>query len=265
MGGESLSEACIHNGGVLGDRAYAVIDPTNGKIASAKHPRKWAKLLEMSATYGRPPDATSPPPPICIKFADGTEIISDDVELNASLSEQLGRAAVLTTTRPESVSLERVDPLLGEENILDIGELMMEGRFTDYAAIHLLTTATLSQLSQLAPQSDFDVRRFRPNIVIETAEDQVGFVENNWVGSTIAIGDEVRLKVTDPSPRCLIPTLAQRELKQNAQVLQAIAAHNRISVPVLNGGLAACAGVYACVIQRGIVRPTDKVRVEITG
>ncbi|RLA49831.1 MAG: hypothetical protein DRR42_14795, partial [Gammaproteobacteria bacterium] len=51
MGGESLSEACIHNGGVLGDRAYAVIDPTNGKIASAKHPRKWAKLLEMSATY----------------------------------------------------------------------------------------------------------------------------------------------------------------------------------------------------------------------
>ena len=251
MGGERLDEALVLNGGIIGDRAYAIIDPTNGKVASAKHPRKWAKLLEFSATYVEPPDSNSPTPPVRISLPNGTEILSDQGDPNASLSEELDRPAVLTTTRPESISLERVDPLLGEESILDIGGLMMEGRFADYAAIHLLTTATLSRLAQLGPESNFDVKRFRPNVLIETAEDQVGFLENAWVGRTVAIGDEVRLRVTDPSPRCSIPTLARNDLNKDPNILRTIAAHNNVAVPVMDGALFPCAGVYAFVIEGG--------------
>ena len=182
MGGESLEEASILNGGILGDRAYALIDDSNGKVASAKHPAKWARLLKMGANYLRPPDSTSPPPPVQITLANGAEINSNEDKIDALLSEQLGRAVTLTRIRPESVSLERVDPLLKEESIQDTGALMMEGRFTDYAAIHLVTTATLSRLAELAPESNFDVKRFRPNLLIDTGDESNGFLENNWVG-----------------------------------------------------------------------------------
>ncbi len=265
MGGESLDEAFVLDGGIIGDRAYAIIDPANGKVASAKHPRKWARLMELSASYIEPPDSTSPTPPVRIRLPNGTEIFSDQDDPNASLSKELGRPAVLTTTRPESISLERVDPLLDEESILDIGGLMMEGRFSDYAAIHLLTTATLSRLSELGPESLFDVKRFRPNVLIETAEDQAGFMENTWVGRTVAIGDEVRLRVTDPTPRCSIPTLAQNDLDKDPKVLRTIAAHNQVAVPLLDGSLLPCAGVYAFVIQGGTMRTTDTVRIEGVG
>jgi uncharacterized protein YcbX len=138
--------------------------------------------------------------------------VSDAGDVDARLSGAAGRPVTLTTARPENISLERLDPLQAEETILDIGDLMMEGRFSDYAALHLLTTATLARLSELRPESQFDARRFRPNLVVETAEDQSGFIENDWVGRTVAIGDDVRLRVSDPTPRCSIPTLAQTGL-----------------------------------------------------
>ncbi|MDJ0935264.1 MAG: MOSC domain-containing protein, partial [Kiloniellales bacterium] len=128
--------------------------------------------------------------------------------------------------------------------------------------LHLLTTATLARLSELGPASQFDVRRFRPNVVVETAEDQSGFVENGWVGRTVAIGDDVRLRVSDPTPRCSIPTLAQTRLPMDPKVLRTIVEHNRLAVPVLEGKVLPCAGVYAFVIQGGTLRRGDPVRIE---
>ena len=152
--------------------------------------------------------------------------------------------------------------MAAEETISDIGDLMMEGRFSAYAALHLLTTATLARLSELGPASHFDARRFRPNVVVETAEDQSGFVENDWVGRTLAIGDDVRLRVSDPTPRCSIPTLAQPGLSMDPKVLRTIVEHNRLAVPVLEGKVLPCAGVYAFVIQGGTLRRGDPVRIE---
>ena len=262
MGGENLHEALVVSGGIIGDRAYALIDPTNGKVASAKHPRKWEKLLELSASYVESPDSSAPTPPVRISLSNGTATGSDQSGCDASLSEELDRAVILTTARPESISLERVDPLLGEESILDTGGLMMEGRFSDYAAIHLLTTATLAQLSVLDPESRFDVKRFRPNILVESAEDEAGFVENAWVGRTIAIGDQVRLRVTDPTPRCSIPTLGQGDLNKDPRILRTIATHNTVAVPAVDGERFPCAGAYAFVIQGGTVRTSDTLRIE---
>lgn len=262
MNGEDVDETLITEGGILGDRAYAVIDQSNGKVASAKYPKKWSKLIELSARFVQPPRADAPPPPVRITWPTGEEVVSDAGDVDARISEAVGRPVTLTTARPGNISLERLDPLEAEETISDIGDLMMEGRFSDYAALHLLTTATLARLSEFGPASRFDARRFRPNVVVKTAEDQSGFVENDWVGRTLAIGDDVRLRVSDPTPRCSIPTLAQPGLPMDPKVLRTIVEHNRLAVPVLEGRVLPCAGVYAFVIQGGTVRRGDPVRIE---
>lgn len=261
MRGEGLDEALVIDGGILGDRAYTFIDQSNGKVASAKFPKKWGKLVEYSAAFTEPPRHGAAPPPVRITGPTGEELVSGDEDPSARLSDILGRPVVLTTVRPESVSLERLDPLAAGEAILDIGDIMMEGRFADYAAFHILTTATLTRLSELCPEADFDLRRFRPNLVVETGE-QSGFVENDWVGRTIAIGEDVRLRVSDPTPRCAIPTLGQADLPKSPQILKTLVEHNKLAVPLLEGELLPCAGVYAFVVQGGTLRKGDRVRVE---
>ena len=69
------------------------------------------------------------------------------------------------------------------------------GTFFDLAVVQLLTTATLDRLRTLYPEGRFEVRRFRPNIVVATAPQEEGFVENDWVGDTVTIGDQVRLRI----------------------------------------------------------------------
>ena len=276
MAGNKLDEAVITEGGILGDRAYAVIDGTSGRVGSAKTPKKWGALMALAADFTRPPEPGTPLPPVRIVWPDGTEATSgeatsgeaasgeaasDGGDADARLSETLGRPVTLTTERPETVSLERLDPLADEETIVDIGELMMAGRFSDYAALHLITTATMARLAALSPESKFNARRFRPNVTIATPEGETGFVENDWVGRELAIGADVRLRISDPTPRCSIPTLAQEDLAKDPQVLRTIVEHNSLPVPLLDGESLPCAGVYAFVLRSGVVKRGDQVRV----
>ncbi len=262
MAGASLDEAAVADGGILGDRAYAVIDRTSGRVGSAKYPKKWAGLIALAADFVSPPQAGAPLPPVRIVWPDGTAVASDGGEADARLSETLARPVTLTAQRPETVSVERLDPLADEETVVDIGALMMAGRFSDYAALHLITTATLARLAELRPESAFDVRRFRPNILIASPDGAPGFVENGWVGREIAIGSDVRLRISDPAPRCSVPTLAQAGLPQDPQVLRTVAEHNTVPVPALEGEALPCAGVYAFVIRGGTVKKGDPVRVD---
>ena len=261
MAGTKLDEALVTEGGILGDRAYAVIDRTSGRVGSAKTPKKWAGLMTLAAEFARPPKVGAPPPPVRIVWPDGTTVTSDGGDADARLSETLERPVTLSMERPEAPSLERLDPLAAEETIVDIGELMMAGRFSDYAALHLMTTATLARLAELRPESTFNARRFRPNVMIAPPEGESGFVENDWVGREIVIGDEVRLRISDPTPRCSVPTLAQENLEKDPQLLRTLVEHNTLSVPLLDGEALPCAGVYAFVVRGGAVRRGDAVRV----
>lgn len=261
MAGTKIDEAQVTEGGILGDRAYAVIDRESGRVGSAKTPKKWAGLMTLAADFVAPPEAGAPPPPVRIVWPDGASLGSDAADADARLSETLGRPVTLTTERPEAPSLERLDPLAEDETIVDIGELMMAGRFSDYAALHLMTTATLARLTELRPESKFNARRFRPNVMITPPEGESGFVENAWVGRELAIGDEVRLRISDPTPRCSVPTLAQQELDRDPQLLRTIVEHNTLPVPVLDGEALPCAGVYGFVVRGGLLRRGDRVRV----
>jgi uncharacterized protein YcbX len=55
MQGEELNATGISRRGLVGDRAYALVDQNDGKVASAKNPRKWATLFAFRASYVDPP------------------------------------------------------------------------------------------------------------------------------------------------------------------------------------------------------------------
>jgi uncharacterized protein len=117
--------------------------------------------------------------------------------------------------------------------------------------VHVLTTAPLDRLGELYPSGRFDIRRFRPNIVVQLGSGARGFAENAWVGHTLAIGPAVRLNITGPCGRCVMTTLAQGNLASDPGILRAAARHNQANV-----------GVYAAVTRGGMIRCGDVVKLE---
>jgi uncharacterized protein len=266
MMGEELNSADVTQRGLLGDRAYALVDSSNGKVTSAKNPRKWAKLFDFRAALVEPPRTGKKIPPVRIALPDGTIVTSEQTDLNQILSNVLGREVTLETREPGhqeivertfpnpwTPSLEEYWPdmegLVHRDTITD--EAMPEGTFFDLAVIHILTTATIDRLRQLYPQGRFEVRRFRPNIVVEPGPGEKDFVENGWIGKTLTIGHEVRISITGPCPRCVMTTLPQDDLPRDPGILRTAAQHNQVNV-----------GVYGAVLQGGMIRRGDPVRAE---
>jgi uncharacterized protein YcbX len=263
MMGEELHATYVTDGGLLGDRVYALIDQSTGKVASAKYPRKWGKLFDFRAAFLEPPHLGEQLPSVRITLPDGTLVTSEQENVHACLSSVLEREVTLTTTRPASpsVEVERLDALDSAETIVDTGAFMMQGRFSDYAAVHVLTTATIDRLRALYPHGRFESRRFRPNIVVEPSASQAAFVENAWVGHTLAIGEEVRLRITDPMPRCVMTTLPQGDLPRDRGILRTVAQHNQVSIPALGGEARPSVGICGFVLQGGTIRRGDPVRI----
>ena len=251
MMGEELNAADLTQRGLLGDRAYALVDRSTGKVVSAKNPRKWSKLFDFRAAFVEAPRSGQKIPPVRITLPNGTTATTEQGDLEQALSDVLGREVTLAATAPETPSLEEywpdLDGLAHRETVTD--ESMPAGTFFDLAVIHVLTTATIDRLRELYPQGRFEVRRFRPNIVVEPDSGAKGFVENDWIGHTLALGDEVRLSITGPCPRCVMTTLPQGDLPRDPGILRTAAQHNQVNV-----------GVYANVVRGGTIRRGDPVR-----
>jgi uncharacterized protein YcbX len=266
MLGEELTASGADERGLLGDRAYALIDSATGNVVSAKNPRKWPNLFAFHAAFIDAPRNGAPVGAVRVTLPDGRTVSTDQPEINETLSTALGRAVTVAKSAPSTPSLEEywpdIDGLAHRETVTDesIAASSPPGTFFDFAAVHVLTTATLDRLRTLYPQGRFDVRRFRPNIVIDTATTPDGFPEKAWVGHTLAIGDSVRLSVKIPCPRCVMTTLAQEDLPRDLGILRTAAQHTgHFDVPG-NGTLAALVGVYATVERGGSIRRGDSVR-----
>jgi len=251
MMGEVLNSAEITPRGLFGDRSYALCDSETGKVVSAKNPRKWPNLFSYHATFTSPPAAGSAIPPVRVTLPDGVFAVSSSPEFAPTLSAKLGRSVKLLSIPPQKAQLEEYWPDMEELSNRDVvtDENMPEGTFFDLAVLHVLTTATLDQLRECNPHSRFEPRRFRPNLIVDTG-DRKGFVENDWVGKTIAIGPEVRIQVTGPCPRCVMTTLSQADLPKDPHILKTAAKHNEARV-----------GAYASVVQGGTVRIGDTLNI----
>jgi len=255
MMGEELNAAEVTERGLCGDRAYALVDRADGKVATAKNPRKWPSLFHFRATSVEPPSRGASLPAVRIALPDGAIVTSGHRDVDQVLSEALHRevtlAAIAGSDIPAAAKAEEywpdIEGLDYRETVTDF--TLPEGTFFDCAAVHLLTTATLDRLGDLYPGGRFEVRRFRPNIVITPASRERSFLEDAWVGKTVAIGDDVRLSVTGPCGRCVMTTLAQGDLPKDPEILRTAARHNQVHV-----------GVYAAVVRDGTIRRGDVVR-----
>lgn len=248
MLGERLEEVEVTTRGLFGDRDYAVVDAATGKVASAKSPRKWGRLFRFGAALA-PRTNGRGTPEVEITLPSGATLNGKEEGLDQVLSEELGRQVVLRSAASEgstpAYEYDSSEEGIGEGTVTE--QVMPEGTFFDEAPVHLLTTTTLDYLRRAHPQSDFDARRFRPNILIEPSE-QARHSEEDWVGRTLAIGDAVLLRVTGRCLRCVMVNLAQQGLPKDPGVLKTVAGQN--------GGYA---GAYAAVLRGGRVRVGDPV------
>jgi uncharacterized protein YcbX len=313
MLGEEIAEAIVTERGLVGDRGYALIECETGHVASAKHARKWAALLQCRARYLDAPRPDQPLPVVEITLPDGRVVRSDNPDVDAALSALAGRRVMLSCQPPQTPTREanraEADVVWETETIRQetMGGGAPSGTFFDFAPIHLITSATLTRLSEIAPDSVFDARRFRPNIVVEAltpnpspsgrgglstgfpgnfhrklkesetsgqgeydnairqqgAEDAwSGFVENGWLGRMLEIGG-VRLYATDPTPRCVITTLAHGDIERDLGVLKTVVRHNSAaSVTAAPGHVfQGVAGVYARCVTDGTVRVGDALSI----
>lgn len=265
MQGEALAEAVLGQHGIVGDRAYALLDQESGGIASAKHPRKWAALAHGRAAFVAPPYETEPLPPVAITLPDGTTVRSDDTEIDALLSHAPDRPVALIRVA-EAELLRETDrtpldddaPLIRQEPI----GLAAPGTFFDVAALHLLTTSTLERLRAHNPDGDFAVERFRPNIVVEPVSRDQELAEVGWIGSTLHLGG-CKVEIIDPTPRCVVVTLGRSGLPRDPQILRAVARHTSARSATLAPGVifSGVVGIYARPLGRDTLRVGEPVGV----
>lgn len=253
MRGEELDAADVTDRGLLGDRAYALVDVETGKVVSAKNPRKWPNLLEFRSTFVEPPRSPSAMPAVRVTAPDGGTVATDDPGFDERVSALVGRAVRLSSSAGDSPRIEGYWP---DFDFVESPDAFFEvklppGTFFDGAVVHLLTTTTLETLRAARPDSRFELPRFRPNIVVELEDGGSGFPENDWAGHTLRIGDEVRLAISEPCPRCVMTTVSQGDLPRDPNVLKTVVQRNAGNV-----------GVLASVIRGGRIRRGDAVVVE---
>jgi uncharacterized protein YcbX len=290
MRGEEVAEVVLGPGGLLGDRAYGFLDVATERLASAKHPKRYGALLRCQASFVHPPRTDEPAPPVRVAFPDGTTVDGDQDEIARRASALLGREVRMVSGVPPGVAYEEVWPELegfGPEDFYgrlqindaaqdEAGERVLgiptgiaaPGTLLDLAALHVLAGSTLRALAAQHPAGRWDVRRFRPNILLDDGGGggEPGrtddYVEDGWIGSDLCLGEQVRIHVVAPTPRCVMPNLAQDDLERDPGILRAVARANRRGLGEL--GKFACLGAYAEVVTPGVVRVGDRVTVEPT-
>lgn len=267
MLGEQLGEIPVGERGLRGDRAWAVRDEQRESIEGA---RKLPGLLACRARFTEPvPEAGDLPVPE-IELPEGARMRADDPRAAERLSALLSRPVTLWPPVPaedtehykrariESASMDAelrgIFARLPDEPLPDLGAFPREvllastlpGTYFDAYPLLLLTRTSLASLAAATPDSRFDPRRFRPNLLLD-ADAAEGFPENDWVGRRVRVGEAV-FRVAMACPRCLMTTLPFADLPKDPTVMRTLVKEN--------GGNA---GVYASVEQPGVVREGDAV------
>jgi uncharacterized protein YcbX len=258
--GEAMQSASLTPAGLHKDRAYAIVDVESGKVASAKRPQLWRKMLELSAV-SEPDDSFS------IRFPDGEVVGVADAAIDGKLSAFLGRAVRMSAQAAATDSLDRAVPeevlALGEGAQVDSIHLVLaqgspEGGFFDYAPYHVMTRASLDFVRDALGDDSILVERYRANIVID-CPGVAPFAENGWTGAELRIGPDAVLTITGATPRCAVPMLSHGDLPKAPGALTKLVELNRIALAEFGPGLYPCLGAFATLKRPGVVSVDEKV------
>ena len=259
MMGETLREADIGEAGIPGDRGWAVRDEKRGGIRGGK---KIPQLMTLSAQSG----AAAP----LITAPDGDSASASTEGINEWLSGKLNHPVTLWPLLPADQldhyrrgapdtedfeqELRAVFGRLPDEPLPDLAgfEELLEfesppGTYFDAFPISIMSQQSLSTMNQLEGESRFDVRRFRPNLLVDIPDTDHPFPEQAWVGKTLSIGS-AKLKIEMTCPRCSMTTHGFDDLPQDAQIMRKLVANSA-------GNL----GIYASILEAGTVSSGDFV------
>ena len=277
MGGTPVDELRFDRRGVHADRLWAVRDLERDITASA---RKIPALLGFTARYAAEPGPDAGPgnvPEVIITTPDGAEFSSADPRLDDTLSQIVGRSVRLTALpAAEDTSLHRLSvrqsragfaatevradfglsdaEALPDTSVFTTKQVLSlaryatpPGTFVDLSPVHLLSTTSLASLA--AGGDPYDVRRFRPNVLVEISDPAGDYPESAWVGDELSLGTAT-VRVTNPTIRCVVPTRSQPGVELDRGLSRQLAERTERLL-----------GVYADITTAGTVRVGDPVRV----
>ena len=180
MQGEALERAEVGTSGIVGDRQWAVVDLDTGLALTAR--RQPELLFAAAALRGNE---------VVITLPDGTTTADD-----ADLSAWLGHA--VTLTRADAATHGTYEIALDFEDEAGSEWLSWDG---PSGSFH---DSTRTQVSIIGTETlgSWDVRRFRPNVVVD------GSAEDAWIGTTVGVGSTL-LDIVKPIDRCVITTRPQ--------------------------------------------------------
>ena len=209
MQGEAVREGRLGHAGLPDDRRWALRDPATGRLLTGK---RCGRVMEASARM----DGGA----ALITLPDGTELSTGDPGVSGALAEWLGVEVVLDEAGAGS------------------------GAFQDAASAHLITRSSLQAIEALEPAVSWDLRRFRPTVLLDAGED--GFVEDAWVDRELLLGG-AHVHITMPTVRCAMPMRPQPGGLAAAPAL----------MPALKRRHNSLLGVYAAVLSPGTVAIDD--------
>lgn len=268
MAGEQLSAAEIDHNGVAGDRGWAVREIEADVTRNA---REMPKLLQFASAYAESPSFDQRSPAVTITTPDNVQVQSADENRDQQLSEILGRPVMLTPLHPaddlawyaRAQIPEGVDPMQALRQLMGMQEddplpdfsglppdlqnfSSPPGTYFDCYPIHIMTTSSLNTLAEAGGGEDVDVRRFRPNVLIDTGNAE-GLLEVDWTGKKLRLG-EVVIELQTTTVRCSVPAHAQRDFGSSRAVGRALIENTKQHL-----------GSYCNVLQGGTVNVGDDV------
>jgi hypothetical protein len=241
--------------GVVGDRAWGIVDRGTGHVLSAKTVPALLHAVASSSAEGTGA--------VAITLPDGTALTSDDrVACDRALSAWLGRDVGL---RPAAARAEAegaagsfqmtFDPPDDDAELVELD--MPPGSFVDLAGVHVLTTGSLATMAVARPDGDWAPRRFRPNVLVDTGA-ATGHPEDAWVGGRLGVGPAT-LEVGMRTVRCAMPLRAQPALGDRPALARDVEVYRTMAQRHDNH-----LGAYAEVVVAGTVSLGDPVTAPAT-
>lgn len=262
MIGQQVDAVELDATGIIGDRTWAVRDLERGGIRGAKKIGPLMRLAARDIADGH----------VEITLPDGTTVRSCDDGVDQLVSSAVDRQVRLERLRPAD-DLEHYrrgapdsDDMLAELNGIfgrEEGEPLPDfsvfppevieyesppGTYYDAFPLLVMTTSALTSIARALPDSNADVRRFRPSVVIDTPG-EAGHPEFAWAGRRATIGTAT-VEFNAPCPRCVMVT---REIDESIPADRAVLRH-------IVRDLDQNVGVYATVVEPGSIRVGDELR-----
>jgi len=214
MAPESLEDVEVSWHGLAGDRRWAFV--REGVVASGF---PWLTIRERSDMVGFRPSFLDPSHP---------------------------DASPTVVRTPAGECLEVTDPALAAQLGPGVQLIKQNRGVFDSMPLSLITTQSVDGLGALVGDGELDVRRFRPNLLIE-ATCGADFPEGAWIGSVLRIGT-MRMRVDEHDRRCVVVNVDPATEKRSPTILRTIARERD-----------ACLGVYGSTVEPGAVAVGDPV------